>query len=91
VYSGFNPEYFTKFINNLDLFEENINNVHLAATYLYRAIGSLEELSLYADAEHIDELHAIVPVLGVTGERILMDSALKNNMKFRPTYLKNIY
>ena len=91
VYSGFHPEYFMKFINNLELFEENINDVQLAATYLYRAIGFIEELAMYSDSDHVDDIHTLVPVIGVAGERILMDSALKNNMKFRPTYLKNIY
>jgi hypothetical protein len=86
VYSGLNSEYFMKFVNNLELFEDNVNNVHLAATYLYRAIGSLEELAMYGAQ---DEIHALIPTVGITGERILMRQALQNNMAFNPTYLKN--
>lgn len=88
TYSGLNPEHFTKFVNNIKLFETNLNNVHLAATYLYRAIGHLEELAMYGAQ---DEIHSVIPSVGITGEQILMRQALKHNMQFRPTYLKNMY
>ena len=91
VYSGLHPEHFMAFINNIDLFEKNIDSVHLAATYLYRSIGFLEELAMYGDVDVQEHIHKIIPTVGMTGERILMKKALQHNMVFRPTYLKNSY
>jgi hypothetical protein len=91
IYSGLHAEHFIAFINNIDLFERDIDSVHLAATYLYRAIGFLEELAMYGDADVQERIHRIIPIVGMTGERILMKKALEHNMAFRPTYLKNSY
>jgi len=91
VYSGLHPEHFIAFINNIDLFEKNTGSVHLAATYLYRSIGFLEELAMYGDVDVQEHIHKIIPTVGMTGERILMKEALQRNMVFRPTYLKNSY
>ena len=63
----------------------------MAATYLYRSIGFLEELALYGDDEVQQDLHEIITLIGVKGEKILIRSALRNNMAFNPTYLKNTY
>jgi hypothetical protein len=90
TYSGFNSECFIRFLNNIDLFIENIHNVHVAATFLYRSIGCVEELALYATGDYQHEIQAITYDIGITGEKLLMKVAIDNNISFRPTYLNRL-
>ena len=92
VYSGIQPEHFGVFINNMELFEEHVDDPQLASGYLYGAIGALEELALYtkSGASMVrDEIHALVQRIGIMGEDIILKNALHKGLYFRPTYLNN--
>ncbi len=81
-YSGLNPDLYTKYINNMELFEENINFTDSAKDYLYNAIDNAEDLKLYGDVDFSDT----ILVVAKEGERILFEHALKNGDHFYPKY-----
>ena len=81
-YSGLNPDLYTKYVNNLELFGENINNTDSAKDYLYKALDNAEDLKLYGDVEFNDT----ILVVAKEGEEILFEHALKNGDHFYPKY-----
>ena len=60
-YASLNPELYEEFIENIQLFENTFDELHL-----YQAIAKLEELSLYAKNE--EHLYDIAQQIGTTGE-----------------------
>lgn len=81
-YSGLNPDIYTKYVNNLELFGENINYTDSAKEYLYSALDNAEDLKLYGDIEFNDT----ILVVAKEGEKILLEHALKNGDHFYPKY-----
>jgi hypothetical protein len=86
-YSGLNETLYLEYINNLDLFGNNINNIELASVYFYNALENLYELQLTdQDFDFTEQIHQNA----LTGEQLLMNSALEQSSSFHPKYLNNM-
>ena len=83
-YSGLNEDLFIQYINNLDMFQKNIEFVDVASKYFYKALENLYDLQLDGlEFEFTGEISDIA----VTGEEMLLRSSLKHGTMFNPKYL----
>ncbi len=83
-YSGLNEDLFIQYINNLDMFQRNIEFVDIASKYFYKALENLYDLQLEGpEFEFSNEISDIA----VTGEEMLLRSSLKHGTMFNPKYL----
>ena len=85
-YSGLNSDLYLQFVNNIELFGQNISSVTLASQYLYRAIQNLNDLHLYTDTAHFRKE---IEEISIKGEKMLLKSSLKYGSLFVPRYLNN--
>ena len=83
-YSGLNEDVFMKYVNNLDMFQKNIEFIDIASKYFYNALENLYDLQL--DGPEF-EFNDIISDIAVTGEEMLMISSLKHGYIFNPKYL----
>lgn len=83
-YSGLNEELFIQYVNNLDMFQKNIEFVDIASKYFYKALENLYDLQLEGlEFEFSNEISDVA----VTGEEMLLKSSLKHGTMFNPKYL----
>ena len=83
-YSGLNEDLFIQYINNLDMFQKNIEFVDVASKYFYKALENLYDLQL--DGPEF-EFTGEISDIAVTGEEMLLRSSLKHGTMFNPKYL----
>lgn len=83
-YSGIDPDLYMKYVNNLDMFGNNIENTDIASKYLYSALENLYDLQL---VEQEFDFTSIIRENALTGEEILLRSSLLNGNLFVPKYL----
>ena len=83
-YSGLNEDIFIQYINNLDMFQKNIEFVDIASKYFYNALENLYDLQL--DGPEF-EFTGEISDIAVTGEEMLLRSSLKHGTMFNPKYL----
>ena len=83
-YSGLNEDIFIQYINNLDMFQKNIEFVDIASKYFYSALENLYDLQL--DGQEFEFTNEITDI-AVTGEEMLLKSSLKHGTMFNPKYL----
>ena len=83
-YSGLNEDLFIQYINNLDIFQKNIEFVDVASKYFYKALENLYDLQL--DGPEF-EFTGEISDIAVTGEEMLLRSSLKHGTMFNPKYL----
>jgi hypothetical protein len=92
-YSGLKPELYYSFLNNMKLMQQVLNSVETSAGYLYTAVDNLQDLALYAKGGStglIDEIHDLASRIGNAGELMILDSALKQGVRFYPKFIKFI-
>ena len=80
-------------MNNIELFEQTTYSVTLSQKYLYRAIDSLQELALYTvggSSNAIHEINELASEIGDIAEQMIAETALKQGVRFRPKYIKDI-
>jgi hypothetical protein len=83
-YSGINEDLFISYINNLDMFQKNIEFVDISSKYFYSAIENLYDIQLDdQDFDFSDKIEEIAR----TGEEMLLHSSLKHGTLFNPKYL----
>ena len=87
-YSGLNSDLYLQFVNNIELFGQNISNVSLASQYFYRAIQNLNDLHLYTDTS---QFRRQIKEISIKGEKMLLESSLKYGSLFVPRYLNNTF
>lgn len=83
-YSGLHPEIFSEFLANMNLCRTYSGHPDIALSFLYKAIGYLEELALYAvsgDFDAREEMYDLIQRIGSSFELYL-------NAK-NPKYLNN--
>lgn len=83
-YSGLNEDLFIQYINNLDMFQKNIEFVDIASKYFYNALENLYDLQL--DGPEFDFTSEISDI-ALAGEEMLLVSSLKHGTMFNPKYL----
>ena len=83
-YSGLNEDLFIQYVNNLDMFQKNIEFVDIASKYFYNALENLYDLQL--DGPEF-EFTGEISDIAVTGEEMLLRSSLKHGTMFNPKYL----
>ena len=83
-YSGLNEDLFIQYVNNLDMFQKNIEFVDVASKYFYKALENLYDLQL--DGPEF-EFTGEISDIAVTGEEMLLRSSLKHGTMFNPKYL----
>ena len=83
-YSGLNEDLFIQYVNNLDMFQKNIEFVDIASKYFYNALENLYDLQL--DGPEF-EFTGDISDIAVTGEEMLLRSSLKHGTMFNPKYL----
>ena len=83
-YSGLNEDLFIQYVNNLDMFQKNIEFIDIASKYFYKALENLYDLQL--DGPEFEFTNVISDV-AVTGEEMLLRSSLKHGTMFNPKYL----
>jgi hypothetical protein len=84
-YSGFDPTNYLQFVDNIQLMKTTYDE-----TYLYNAIGNLDNLSLNtanSDSDIKEDIQDIIISLGKDGETYIMNHSLDNGKAFRPIYL----
>ena len=86
-YSGLDETLYLKYINNLDLFQNNIKNIEIASVYFYKAIDNLYDLQLTDNEFDFSEE---IQKNAILGENILMNSSIEQSTSFNPKYLNNI-
>jgi len=85
-YSGLNEDIYLQYVNNLDLFQKNINNIEISSIYFYKAIENLYDLQLCdQDFDFSEEIHQNA----LLGEEILLNSSREQSTSFYPKYLNN--
>lgn len=84
-YSGFAPDLYVGYINNIELMKANISNVYLADLYLKTAIQYLRDFMRNVPEYRGDSLEMIASYY----EDIIMKQAIKTNQSFSPIYLNN--
>jgi len=83
-YSGINEELFISYINNLDMFQKNIEFVDISSKYFYNAIENLYDIQLY---DQDFDFSNKIEVIARTGEEMLLNISLKHGTLFIPKYL----
>lgn len=84
-YSGFAPELYIGFVNNIELMKNNIGNVYLADLYLKKAIEFLREFII-----HVPEYRGdTIPMIASYYEDIILKQAIETKQSFSPMYLNN--
>ena len=83
-YSGLNEDLFIQYINNLDMFQKNIEFIDVASKYFYNALENLYDLQL--DGPEF-EFTGEISDIAVIGEEMLLRSSLKHGTMFNPKYL----
>lgn len=66
-YSGLNPELYASFVADMNMARSMMGHADIALTFLYRALETLEELSLYTvagDQNIEDDIYALVQRIG---------------------------
>ena len=84
-YSGFAPDLYVGYVNNIELMKSNISNVYLADLYLKKAIQNLKEFILHVPEYRGDTVESIASYY----EDIIMKQAIKTKQSFSPIYLNN--
>ena len=93
-YSGIDPDTYAKFRIGLSLMQQSIHSVDTSASYLYGAIDNLQDLGLYmkgGSSDVVYEIHQLASDIGDAGERMLLDEALAQGVRFMPKYLKEYH
>ena len=85
-YSGIDPDLYLKYVNNLDMFGQNIDNTYIASKYFYNALENLYDLQL---VEPDFDFSSIIRENALTGEEMLLRSSLLYGNLFVPKYLNN--
>ena len=74
-YSGLNEDIYLQYVNNLDLFKKNINNIEISSIYFYKAIENLYDLQLCdQEFDFSEEIHQITAIAMVTQADIISAS-----------------
>jgi hypothetical protein len=93
VYSGLDPESWTRFLVNMKTFESLLQTSDLdgAANALYASLENIRDMSLGTrrsdDGHHQEELGAIANELGYEGEFTINQLATAKGLQFFPKYL----
>jgi len=85
-YSGLNEEIYLKYINDLNLFSNNIKYTDIASKYLYSSIDRAYDLQFFTNHDFTDKIIENA----IKGEEILLQSSLRYGNMFNPKYLNNI-
>lgn len=92
AFSGVNPDLFLMFHSNINLAQQYIGQVDISKKFLYISLQHLEDLGLSSetgDSGVQEEIANIVFKIGYAFEKILMNEALNQGVRFRLKYLNN--
>jgi hypothetical protein len=88
-YSGVDPELFNKFLENIKLSIEKINDPLISSKKLYDALDYLEDIALYNNYDIHEEIREIIIELAFEVEKRILEKSLELNKPFNPRYLND--
>jgi hypothetical protein len=91
-YSGLDSEEWSSFMNNMKIFESNLDrNLDVSAGGLYASLENIRNMGLKLEksdtSDYRDELDQIAGDLGYEGEFVINQNAISKGVYFFPKYL----
>lgn len=88
-YSGIDPDSFNKFLENIKLSIEKIDDPYVSSEHLYRGLDHLEDLALYNNYDIHNEIREIITEIAYEIEQRILERSIVLNKPFNPRYLND--